>query len=125
LLTNTPEQAMAASLGGKLVRVEIAAGEAALGSAAELARYLGINRSQVTRASQGRQRLRDEPAWRLTALEATFGALRHVLDEDVIPDWLHGANAHLQGRRPIDVLRAGRVAEVMAAVEAERTGSYA
>jgi DNA-binding transcriptional regulator YdaS (Cro superfamily) len=116
---------MTTGLIAKLVRVEIAAGAAALGSAAELARYLGVNRSQVTRAAQGRQSFRAEPAWRLTALEATFGALRHIVDEDVIPDWLHGANAHLQGRRPIDVLQAGRVAEVMAAIEAERTGSYA
>ena len=116
---------MATTLDGQLMRVEIAAGEAALGSAAALARFLGVDRSQVTRAAQGRQRFGDEPAWRLTALEATFGALRHVLDEDVIPDWLHGANAHLHGRRPIDVLQSGRVAEVLAAIEAERTGSYA
>jgi DNA-binding transcriptional regulator YdaS (Cro superfamily) len=116
---------MATALGGQLMRAEIAAGAAALGSAAELARYLGVDRSQVTRAAKGQQSLRGEPAWRLTALEATFGSLRHVLDEDVIPDWLHGANAHLQGRRPIDVLKVGRVAEVMGAIEAERTGSYA
>jgi DNA-binding transcriptional regulator YdaS (Cro superfamily) len=116
---------MATALDFQLIRAEIAAGEAALGSAAELARYLGVDRSQVTRAAQGRQRFQLEPAWRLTALEAAFGALRHVIEEDVIPDWLQGANAQLQGRRPIDVLRAGRVAEVMAAIQAERTGSYA
>lgn len=116
---------MSTALGGALMQAEIAAGEAALGSAAALARYLGVDRSQVTRAAQGRQGFHDEAAWRLTALEAAVGTLRHVLDLDVIPDWLHGANAHLQGRRPIDVLQAGRVAEVMTAIEAERTGSYA
>lgn len=116
---------MATALDGKLARMEIATGAAALGSAAALASYLGVDRSQVTRALKRGQRLRHEAAWRLTALEATYGALRHLLDEEIIPDWLQGANAHLQGRRPIDLLRAGRVAEVMAAIEAERAGSYA
>jgi uncharacterized protein (DUF2384 family) len=125
LRTASEETDVATTLDAELQRVEVEAGAVALGSAAALARYLGVHRSQVTRAAQGTQALSDDPAWRLTAVEAVYAALRHVLEEAVIPDWLQGSNAHLQGRRPIDVLQAGRIAEVMAAVEAERAGSYA
>ena len=52
-------------------------------------------------------------------------ALEQVFDPRVIPDWLLGVNAHLGDQRPLDVLREGHVAEVMSAVEAERTGSFA
>jgi len=109
----------------QITQIELAVGEHTLGSAAALARYLGVDRSQVSRVQRAQQQLGEEPAWRLTALETAYAALRHVLDPEVIPAWLAGANAHLQGRRPIDLLQGGRLAEVMQAIEAERTGAYA
>jgi hypothetical protein len=38
---------------------------------------------------------------------------------------MHGNNPHLSDRRPLDVLAAGDLAAVMAAVQAARTGAYA
>ena len=39
--------------------------------------------------------------------------------------WLHGFNAHLGNRRPISLLKQGRVSEVIAAIEQHEAGSYA
>ncbi|MGH7703692.1 MAG: hypothetical protein ACREMO_11390 [Gemmatimonadales bacterium] len=99
-------------------------GTAVLGSKAALAAWLNVHRSQVTRLERG-QEIGHEPGWRLAGLGAVVGALSQVYDPEVIPDWLKGINAHLNHQRPIDLLHQGRVAEVMAAVEAARTGSYA
>jgi hypothetical protein len=107
------------------LKSEVASGTTIFGNQASLAEFLEVHRSQVTRAAQGTQELQNDPAWRLSALGAVYATLRHVLDEDVIPAWLHGTNAHLNFRRPIDLLQAGHVADVMAAVEAERSGSFA
>jgi hypothetical protein len=93
-------------------------------SDAALAGWLGVNRSQLTRYKQG-QRPRGTTGWRLVGLEAVLAALAEVFEPAAVPDWLWGINAHLNHQRPIDVLHQGRVAEVMAAVEAERSGSFA
>jgi hypothetical protein len=105
-------------------RVRTISARAAFQSEAELADWLGVDRSQLTRYKRGQQP-RGEAAWRLLGLDTVVAALRQVLEPGVIPDWLHGINAHLNHQRPLDVLRAGRLAEVIAAVEAERAGSYA
>ena len=52
-------------------------------------------------------------------------SLTGYLEPDAIADWLSGVNPHLGHRRPIDVLLAGHVTDVIAAVEAERRGAYA
>lgn len=93
-------------------------------SEAELAAWLGVNRSQLTRYKHG-QRPTGLPAWRLVGLDATIAALEQFLEPEVVPGWLQGINAHLNHQRPLDLLREGRVAEVMAAVEAERSESFA
>jgi len=93
-------------------------------SEAALAEWLGVNRSQLSRYKRG-QRPRGDTGWRLVVLDAAVAALEQFLAPEVIPDWLRGINAHLNHRRPLDALHEGRVAEVMAAVEAERSGSFA
>jgi hypothetical protein len=51
--------------------------------------------------------------------------LDEYLDDDVIPDWLHGVNAHLGDRRPLEAIREGRLSEVVRAIEAEKSGAFA
>jgi uncharacterized protein (DUF2384 family) len=93
-------------------------------SDSELAQWLGVNRSQLTRYRRG-QRPRGETAWRLLGLETVVEALGQFTEPAAIPDWLLGINAHLNDQRPIDLLRRGQLAEVIAAIEAERAGSFA
>jgi len=93
-------------------------------SDSELAQWLGVNRSQLTRYRRG-QRPRGETAWRLLGLETVVEALGQFTEPAAIPDWLLGINAHLNDQRPIDLLRRGQLAQVIAAIEAERAGSFA
>jgi len=93
-------------------------------SDAALADALGVHRSQVARWKRGGQA---DPAneERLRNLGTVVESLTGYLEPTAISDWLSGINPHLGHRRPIDVLLAGNVTDVIAAVEAERRGAYA
>lgn len=105
-------------------RAAVDAGEVAFGTRAALAAWVGTHRSQVTRVAGG-QEPGGDAAWRLAALAAVVTALLAVYDAEAIPGWLRGSNPHLQDRRPLDVLAAGDLAAVMAAVQAARSGVFA
>jgi hypothetical protein len=93
-------------------------------SDAALADALGVHRSQVARWKRGGQA--DEAnEERLRNLGTVVESLTGYLEPGAIADWLSGVNPHLGHRRPIDVLLAGHVTDVIAAVEAERRGAYA
>ncbi len=95
----------------------------AFSSDAELARLLGVDRSRISRWRQG-----DVPdpanADRVVGIDTVVELLSGFLDERSIPKWLYGINAHLGDRRPVDVLQSGRLSEVIAAIEAEKSGAY-
>jgi uncharacterized protein (DUF2384 family) len=107
-----------------LAGASVEAGEVAFGTRAALAAWLGTHRSQITRAARG-QELRGDEGWRLSGLAAVVTALLAIYDRDAVSGWLQGNNPHLGDRRPLDVLAAGDVAAVMAAVQAARTGAFA
>ncbi|OLC89025.1 MAG: hypothetical protein DMD38_14595 [Gemmatimonadetes bacterium] len=91
---------------------------------ADLARSLGVHRSAVVRWKRG-----EAPAaknWeQLVGLDTVVSLLEGFLEEVSIAKWLRGTNAHLGDRRPIDVIRQGRLSEVVAAIEAEKAGAFA
>lgn len=93
-------------------------------SSAELARMLGVNRSQVTRWLRGAG-IDPLNAEKIDSLEFVVGNLLRVYEPEAARAWLFGLNAHLGDRRPIDLIRAGRVGEVIAALRAARAGSFA
>jgi transcriptional regulator with XRE-family HTH domain len=93
-------------------------------SDAEMARVLGVDRSRMSRWRQG-EPPDQENAERLLALDTIVELLTGYLDERSIPKWLYGVNAQLRDRRPIDVIVSGRLSEVVAAIEAEKSGAYA
>lgn len=107
-----------------VVRVRYASARRAFRSDAELAEWLGVHRSRVTRWMKGEVPDADTTTL-LLGVDVVVSLLTDFLDESAVPDWLFGVNAHLGDRRPIDVLRGGRLADVVAAVEAERVGSFA
>ena len=61
----------------------------------------------------------------LVGLDTVVSLLEGFLEEVSIAKWLRGTNAHLGDRRPIDVIRQGRLSEVVAAIEAEKAGAFA
>jgi hypothetical protein len=93
-------------------------------SDAAIAEFAGVDRSRVTRFRQGKNLAPDTDAL-LVAVSSVVSQLRGYLDDEMIPEWLRGINAHLGNRTPLDVLRTGRLSEVITAIEAERSGAFA
>lgn len=95
-----------------------------LGSDAAVAEVLDVSRAQPKRWREG-QVPDPENRDRIIGLDAVIALLSGYLAESSIPKWLHGVNAHLDNRRPISVLREGRVSDVIAAIEAQKSGAFA
>ena len=93
------------------------------GSDAGAAAALDVSRAQPRRWREG-QIPDPENRDRIVGLDAVLALLAGYLEESTIPKWLDGVNAHLGNRRPINVLREGRLSEVIAAIEAEKSGAF-
>jgi len=107
-----------------LIRQRYHVAKVAFPDDADLARSLGVHRSAVVRWKRG-----EAPAaknWeQLVGLDTVVSLLEGFLEVASIAKWLRGINAHLGDRRPIDVIRQGRLSEVVAAIEAEKAGAFA
>jgi len=95
-----------------------------LGSDAAVAHVLEVSRAQPKRWREGQVPDPDNRD-RIIGLDAVIALLSGYLAESSIPKWLEGVNAHLGNRRPISVLREGRLSDVIAAIEAEKSGAFA
>jgi uncharacterized protein (DUF2384 family) len=93
-------------------------------SAARLADMLGVSRSQVTRWLRG-SGIDPENAEKVDLLELVWSNLLRLYDRDAALAWLFGLNPLLGDRRPIDLIRAGRIEELMRAIRAERGDTFA
>src|SRR4029077_15424819 len=91
---------------------------------AALADLLGVNRSQVTRWLPGAG-IDPLNAEKIDLLELVWSNTARLYDGDAARSWLFGLNPHLGDRRPIDVIRTGRVEELMRAIRAERADAFA
>lgn len=94
------------------------------GSQRRLADALGVSPAQVSRWTRG-QGIDPENAERLDLLEVAMSFLLRLYEPETAERWLFGANPLLRNRRPIDLIRLGRAAELLAALRQERAGSYA
>lgn len=92
-------------------------------SDAALATAIGVHRSQVTRWAQGRS-AHAENAWLLRDLAATVSRLADFYQTGTINRWLFGANPDLDGEQPMELLRQGRLPEVLMAVQAQTSGAF-
>jgi uncharacterized protein (DUF2384 family) len=94
-------------------------------SDAQVADALGVDRAQVKRWREGETEPGPGNAERVVGLDAAVELLSGYLSASSIPKWLFGVNAHLSDRRPVDLIRQGNLSEVIAAIEALKSGSYA
>jgi uncharacterized protein (DUF2384 family) len=94
-------------------------------SDAKVAEALGVDRAQVKRWRDGRTEPGADNADRIVGLDTAVELLSTQLEPGSVAKWLMGINAHLGDRRPIDLLRQGNLSEVIAAIEALKSGSYA
>ena len=95
------------------------------GTRASVARLLGVDRSRVTRWLSSDQEPDAQNRRAIDALEFVLSRLRSRYQPQTAFKWLEGVNPNLAGARPIDLLRAGRVSEVIAALEADENLSFA
>jgi uncharacterized protein (DUF2384 family) len=93
-------------------------------SGAQLADLLGVSRSQITRWLRGAG-IDPLNAERVDLLELVWSSLLRVYEREAALSWLFGINPRLGDRRPIDLVRAGRTEELMRAIRAERSDSFA
>jgi len=96
-----------------------------LGSRAEVARALQVDRSQVTRWLDRDQDPGPDNLRKVEGVELALARLLRLYDRASALRWLEGFNAQLGGRRPIDLLSRGRLSEVLDAIDADEIGSFA
>jgi transcriptional regulator with XRE-family HTH domain len=93
-------------------------------TAARLADLLGVSRSQVTRWLRGAG-IDPLNAEKIDLLELVWSNVLRLYEPDAALAWLFGVNPLLGDRRPIDLIRLGRAEELMRAIRAERSDTYA
>jgi hypothetical protein len=93
-------------------------------SAARLADLLGVSRSQVTRWLRGAG-IDPLNAERVDLLELVWSNVLRIYERDAALAWLFGVNPLLGDRRPVDLIRMGRAEELMRAIRAERSDTFA
>ena len=93
-------------------------------SAARLADMLGVSRSQITRWLRG-SGIDPLNAEKVDLLELVWSNLLRLYERDAALAWLFGLNPTLGDRRPIDLIREGHTEELMRAIRAERSDSFA
>lgn len=95
-----------------------------LGSQRRLADLLGVSPAQVSRWRRGGG-IDLANAERVDLLELVVASLLRLYPAEAAELWLQGLNPNLGDRRPIDLVRAGRAQELLGAIAAERSGSFA
>ena len=93
-------------------------------SAAQLADLLGVSRSQVTRWLRGAG-IDPLNAEKVDLLELVWSSVLRLYDREAALAWLFGVNPLLGDRRPVDLIRMGRAEELMRAIRAERSDTFA
>lgn len=106
------------------VRDKVRAVSRDVGGQAKLGRLIGVSPSRVSRWLRTED---PDPVNRrkVEGVEFVLARLLSMWERETALKWLQGTNAQLGHRRPIELLAAGRVAEVLEAIEAEETGAYA
>jgi transcriptional regulator with XRE-family HTH domain len=90
---------------------------------AALAEAIGVHRSQISRWKTG-EAAESENAWLLRDIASAVARLADHYERSTTYAWLYGENPELEGRQPLELLREGRVAEVLMVIQAETSGAY-
>lgn len=97
----------------------------AAGNGALLADLVGVKPSQITRWKQGVQLPSADAARTIMDFAYIVTRAESTMHTKVVPIWLDSPNQFLRGSTPRECIQLGRVAEVIAAIEAEDEGAYA
>jgi uncharacterized protein (DUF2384 family) len=89
----------------------------------EIAQVTGVKDRQVQHWASGTHRPQGQTRDRLLEVGYIVEQLSDVYTSEGVDIWLHARNRDIDGRRPIDLLRAGDFETVLHAVERLRTGA--
>jgi len=96
---------------------------AVVGTDRTVAWILDVSPAQISRWRKG-QTPDPDNADRLAGLALVVEMLARWIHPETVEGWLDGLNFHLQDRTPAYLLRRGRVAEVIGAIELEKAGVF-
>jgi hypothetical protein len=96
-----------------------------IGGTGRLASMLAVSASQTSRWSRGEERPSADVAPLLIDLEHVLARVGLVWPGASAGAWMTGANAYLEGARPIDVLRLSGPGPVLEALDAQAWGGAA
>lgn len=66
----------------------------------------------------------DEEILRSLKILFIFRQLFEMYGPDTVLQWLHGRNGFVGDQQPIELIRQGKLDEVLGAIQQERAGSY-
>lgn len=90
-----------------------------------VAQLLGVSTSQPSRWRSGKEQVSPANRAKLADLDYVLNRLLLELYPDQVAMWLTGANAHLGGARPVDVLQLRGAAAILPAIDALAVGAFA
>ena len=90
----------------------------------EMAQTLGLDRTRLIAWKKGAAVPRQEHMRFLADVATTVDALRRILHPAVVTSWLTAPKFDLGDRTPIEMLREGRLPEVLQSVNATEHGAY-
>ena len=105
-------------------RAELEFLKSTLGNKSEIADWLGLHRSTVSRWHRPHKPDLENEI-KITFLRLVILRLSALFKEGALQKWLLGTNAFLCHQRPIDLIKQNRFAEVISAIEQEEAGGYA
>jgi hypothetical protein len=125
VVTESGPRAKRGSVAVDPLHVKIAVVSEALGSKSKAAEFLGVARSQPGKWLSGAER----PHERARRQIHDFDYVWHRLTDERSPEaahiWLTSANAFLHGATPLTWLKTRSAEEVVTAIDAEESGSFA
>jgi uncharacterized protein (DUF2384 family) len=96
-----------------------------VGGVNKLAKTLGVSPSQPSRWKSGQEVPSPDVAAKLLDLDHVMALAIQTWHPAVVMDWMTAGNGFLEGARPIDVLLQRGSAEVIDALKASLSGTYA
>jgi hypothetical protein len=82
-----------------------------------------VHRSQITRWKAG-DPANSENTWLLRDFAFAAETLAEHFEASTAHAWLYGRSPELNGETPVEVIRGGRLRDVLMAIQAQASGAY-
>jgi len=95
------------------------------GRQAKLAELFSTSTASVSRWFKKEDAPGPENAERIMGVAYIVYRLSNLVEPEVVDAWLHGINDHLGHQKPIDLIRQGRLTDVINALDEFEAGGFA